>query len=160
MRILEIVRSRATRDVGASHWGSWTIPPWSQSSLQLTRQTSKLEVRDFGAMLVGDHAAVRQQGRDPGAKLGVTPTPSADDKDAKDLAAAVTQLRTLRGAEFDHAFLRHEVAVQKAVIDAVTSTVLPAIQNAEVKALVVKVAPLFRAQMLAADNLDKKLGVK
>jgi len=118
------------------------------------------EVRDFGAMLARDHKNVRQQGRDLAAKLGVTPTPPADDQGAKDHAAAMKQLRGLHGAEFDHAFLRHEVAFHKAVIDAVTSTLLPAIQNAEVKALVVKVAPAFQAHMLAADNLDTKLGAK
>jgi putative membrane protein len=46
------------------------------------------------------------------------------------------------------------------VIDAVTSTLLPAIQNAELKDLVVKVAPAFQAHMMAADNLDKKLEAK
>ena len=45
------------------------------------------------------------------------------------------------------------------VIDAVTTTLLPAIRNAELKALVVKVAPAFEAHMLAADNLATKLGL-
>jgi putative membrane protein len=116
------------------------------------------EVREFGAMLVRDHTAVRQLGRDLAAKLHVTPTPPADDQGAKDHAAALKSLGALHGAAFDHAFLRHEVAFHKAVIDAVNSTLLPAIQNGEVKALVVKVAPAFQAHMLAADNLDKKLG--
>jgi putative membrane protein len=118
------------------------------------------EVRDFGAMLVRDHKAVRQQGRDLAKKLGVTPTPPANDQSAKDHAAVMKQLRGLHGAEFDHAFLQHEVAFHKAVIDAVTSTLLPAIQNAELKDLVVKVAPAFQAHMMAADNLDKKLEAK
>jgi predicted outer membrane protein len=33
------------------------------------------EVREFGAMLEGDHQTVRQQGRDLVKKLGVHPTP-------------------------------------------------------------------------------------
>lgn len=128
-------------------------------ALAAERGQSK-EVRDFGAMLVRDHKAVRQAGRDLAAKLGVTPTPPAGDQSAKDHAAAMKQLRGLHGAEFDHAFLRHEVAFHKAVIDAINSTLLPAIQNAELKALVVKVAPAFQAHMLAADDLDKKIGAK
>ena len=115
------------------------------------------EVRDFGAMLVRDHQAVRQMGRDLAAKLGVTPTPPADDASAAAHAEAMAELRSKRGADFDHAFLRHEVAFHKSVIDAVTTTLLPAIQNAELKALVEKVAPAFQAHMLAADNLDKQL---
>ena len=115
------------------------------------------EVRDFGAMLVRDHEMVRQQGRDLAKKLGVTPTPPADDAGAKAHAKAMISLKAKSGAAFDHAFLQHEVAFHKSVIDAVTTTLLPAISNAELKALVVKVAPAFQAHMLAADNLDKKL---
>lgn len=115
------------------------------------------EVRDFGAMLVRDHRMVRQQGRDLAAKLGVTPTPPKDDQSAKDHAAALARLRGLEGAEFDLAFLRHEAAFHKAVIEAVQGTLLPEIENAEVKALVVKVAPAFEAHMKMAQELEKKI---
>ncbi len=124
--------------------------------LAAERGNSK-EVRDFGAMLARDHQHVRQLGRDLAKKLGVTPTPPADDQSAKDHAAAMARLKTLSGNAFDHAFLQHEAAFHKAVIDAVNSTLLPAIRNEEVKALVVKVAPAFQAHMLAAQNLEKKL---
>lgn len=115
------------------------------------------EVRDFGHMLARDHTQVRQLGRDLAQKLGVTPTPPKGDKSAADHAATMKRLRALSGAEFDHEFLRYEVTFHKNVIDAVNTTLLPAIKNAELKALVVKVAPAFQAHMLAADNLDKKL---
>ncbi len=115
------------------------------------------EVRDFGTMLARDHTQVRQLGRDLAQKLGVTPTPPKGDKSAADHAATMKRLRALSGTEFDHEFLRYEVTFHKNVIDAVNSTLLPAIKNAELKALVVKVAPAFQAHMLAADNLDKKL---
>jgi putative membrane protein len=115
------------------------------------------QVREFGEMLARDHAQVRQLGRDLATKLHVTPTPPKDDASASAHTTAMTRLRTLHGAEFDHAFLQHEVAFHKAVIDAVTTTLLPAIQNAEVKALVVKVAPAFQAHMAAAQQLDETL---
>ena len=121
---------------------------------------STKEVRDFGSMLVRDHAQVRQQGRDLAKKLGVTPTPPTSDQAAKDHAAAMARLRGLTGPAFDRAFLQHEAAFHKAVIDAVTSTLLPAIQNSELKALVTKVAPAFEAHMMAAQNLDKKLAAR
>lgn len=124
-------------------------------NLAAERGQSK-EVRDFGAMLARDHKQVRQLGRDLATKLGVTPTPPKDNS-AADHAATMARLRALSGAEFDHAFLQYEVTFHKTVIDAVTSTLLPAIKNAELKALVVKVAPAFEAHMIAADQLDKKL---
>ena len=121
--------------------------------LAVERGHSK-EVRDFGAMLVRDHEAVRKMGRDLAQRLGVTPTPPADSSSAVAHAKAMATLRAKSGADFDHAFLRHEVAFHKSVIDAVQSTLLPAIRNAELKALVEKVAPAFQAHMMAADNLD------
>jgi putative membrane protein len=121
------------------------------------KRGSTKKVRDFGAMLARDHKMVRQQGRDLAAKLGVTPTPPADDASGRAHIKAMADLRKLSGKAFDHGFLQHEVAFHKAVIDAVTTTLLPAIQNAELKDLVVKVAPAFQAHMLAAESLDKKL---
>ncbi|HEX7978736.1 MAG TPA: DUF4142 domain-containing protein [Gemmatimonadaceae bacterium] len=114
------------------------------------------EVREFGAMLVRDHQTVRQQGRDLARKLGVKPTPPKDFAMAKDHEAAVKALQAANGKAFDRAFLAHEVAFHKAVIDAVTTTLLPALQNAEARALVTKVAPAFQAHQLAAQNLLDK----
>lgn len=124
--------------------------------LAAERGSSKT-VRDFGAMLVHDHTAVRQSGRDLAGRLGVTPTPPAGDASAAAHTQAMAQLRSKQGVEFDKAFLEHEVAFHQGVIDAVRSTLLPAIQNAEVKQLVVEVAPAFEAHRLAAANLRGKL---
>jgi putative membrane protein len=115
------------------------------------------EIRDFGAMLARDHRVVRQQGRDLATKLHVTPTPPVDASSAVAHRKAMAELSSKSGKSFDEAFLAHEVAFHKAVIDAVTTTLLPAIQNAELKDLVVKVAPAFQAHMLAAENMEKKL---
>jgi putative membrane protein len=115
------------------------------------------EVREFGAMLARDHQTVRQAGRDLAGKLGVTPTPPTDDASAKKHVEVLASLGAKRGAEFDRAFLEYEVAFHKSVLDAVRSTLLPAIDNAELKALVVKVAPAFEAHMIAARNLEKQL---
>jgi putative membrane protein len=118
---------------------------------------SSVEVREFGAMLARDHQQVRQLGRDLAKKLGVTPTPPTDDAGARAHASAMASLRTKTGADFDRAFLQHEAAFHKSVIDAVRSTLLPAIRNEELRALVVKVAPAFEAHMLAAQSLEKKI---
>jgi putative membrane protein len=121
------------------------------------KKGSTKEVRDFGAMLARDHKMVRQQGRDLAKKLSVTPTPPKDFAMAKDHEAAVKKLESLSGKDFDKAFLQHEVDFHKAVIDAVTSTLLPALQNQEVKDLVTKVAPAFQAHEMAAQNLLNKI---
>src|SRR6185437_9733785 len=120
------------------------------------KRGSTKEVRQLGAMFARDHRQVRQQARDLAKKLGVTPTPPKDNS-AADQAKVMATLRSKHGADFDKAYLEHEVAFHKQVIDAVNQTLLPAIQNAELKALVVKVAPAFQAHMLAAQHLEDTL---
>jgi putative membrane protein len=120
--------------------------------LGATKATSQ-QIRDFGAMLVKAHNGARQQGRDLAKKLGVKPTPPANDPSAAQHAAAMKQLRSLSGTAFDRAFLEHEIAYHKAVIAAVQGTLLPAIQNAELKAMVTNVAPVFVQHQQAAEQL-------
>jgi putative membrane protein len=115
------------------------------------------EVRDYGSMLVRDHKAVRQMGRDLAERLGVTPTPPADSSAAMAHANAMARLRKVSADEFDQAFLAHEVAFHQGVLDAVTTTLLPAITNDDLRALVVKVAPAFEGHRDAAAQIAKKL---
>jgi putative membrane protein len=105
------------------------------------------EVQTIGKRLREDHAAVRQQGRDLARKLGVKPTAPKPDPYAAGHAQAMTLLKGKRGTDFDRAFLDHEIAFHQSVIDAINKTLLPAIQNPELKALVVKVAPAFQSHL-------------
>jgi len=125
---------------------TWDI---ETGKLAETKGSTK-DIREFGAMLARDHAMVRGQGRDLAKKLGVTPTPPKNFGMAKDHEAAVAMLKGKSGKEFDKAFLAHEVAYHKAVIDAVGTTLLPALKNQEVKDLVTKIAPAFKAHEDAA----------
>ena len=120
------------------------------------RATGK-DVKNFGAMLGTVHTAVRQQGRDLAKKLGVTPTPPKDDQGAKDHAAAMAKLRAVNSVAFDRAFLEHEQAYHAAVIAALNGTLVPGIQNAELKKFVVSLLPAFEAHRQAAENLLKQL---
>ena len=122
------------------------------ASIAVTKGHSKA-VRDFGAMLVRDHRSVRTQGRNLAASLKVTPTPPRDFALAKAHTAAMASLRKAHGRNFDRVFLQQEVAFHNAVIDAITTTLLPAIQNAQLKDLVTKIAPAFVAHRDRAQSL-------
>ena len=136
---------------------TWDI---ATGSLASTKGASK-EVKDFGAMLARDHKVVQDSGRALATKLKVTPTPVAADFPLKvQHEAAMKKLQGLSGAAFDKAFLEHEVAYHKAVIEAINTTLMPAIKSGELKALVQKVAPAFVAHQVAAEQLLKKQPVK
>lgn len=115
------------------------------------------EIRDYGTMLTQVHTEVRQKGRDLAAKLGVTPKLPSDNTMLKDHQAAMAKLRGLRGAEFDRAFLVHEQAFHVAVLNAVKTTLLPAIANQELKEFVTSLAPAFEAHRLMAEHLGSKV---
>ncbi len=134
---------------------------WDIETGQLAAQkATSAEVRKLGQRFASDHTAIRQQGRDLAQKLAVTPTPPTNFPLAKDHEMAMEKLRSLSGAEFDRAFLEHEVAYHRAVIEAVTTTLLPAIGNPELKALVEKVAPAFQAHQVAAESLQKQVALR
>jgi putative membrane protein len=133
---------------------TWDI---QTGALAAKKGTTK-EIRDFGAMLERDHTKVRQMGRDLAKKLGVTPTPPADFAMARDHAAAMKSLGSTSGKAFDRAFLEHEVAFHRAVIDALNGTFLPAIKNEELKALVTEIVPAFDAHLRAAQRLLDQQG--
>ena len=115
------------------------------------------EVRAFGEMLIRDHHGARQLGRDLAKKLGVTPTPPPEGPFSLKHKAAMKALREVSAADFDQAFLKHEASYHAEVIQLVTETLLPAIVNAEFKALVVKVSPALEAHRAGAEALAKRL---
>lgn len=133
---------------------TWDI---ETSDIAVKKGTTK-DVRDLAAMFVRDHKAVRQQGRALVKKLHVTPTPPKDFALATDHEQAMKTLQGTSGKGFDRAYLTHEVSYHKAVIDAINNSLLPATQNAELKALEVKVGPAFQAHMLAAQRLLDAMG--
>jgi putative membrane protein len=67
------------------------------------------------------------------------------------------KLQGLKGADFDKAWLDHEIAYHQAVIDAVTKTLLPATTNADLKAFEEKVAPAFVGHLQMAKELRAKM---
>jgi len=125
---------------------------------QLALKTSRNKaVRDLAQQFANDHKSVRQQGRDLATKLSVTPTPPKPFALAEAHAKAMDELRAKSGVDFDQAYVTHEVNFHEAVLDAVKSTLLPAIKNAELKAFVEKVGPAFGGHLEAAKQLQKRL---
>ena len=89
----------------------------------------------------------------------MTPEPNDTSKSLKQGGDAnVASLKTLSGAAFDRAYVDHEVAYHQQVIDALDKTLVPSAQNAEFKALLVKVRPAFVAHLDHAKHVQAGLG--
>ena len=127
---------------------------------KLAKSRSKnKEVQSFASQMITDHSAVNKQAVALAKKLGVKPEGSDTQASLKKGAQEnVSNLKKLKGAEFDKAYVDHEVAYHQAVLDAIDKTLIPSAQNAELKGLIVKVRPAIAAHLDHAKHLQSSLG--
>jgi putative membrane protein len=122
-------------------------------------RASKPEVRKFGELMVTDHTGVNKAAVELVTRLKVTPV---DNPTSQSLKAGgdknLANLKTLKGAAFDKAYVDQEVAYHAAVLDAVDKVLIPNASNAELKALLVKVRPAFVAHLEHARRVQASLG--
>ncbi len=119
------------------------------------------EVKDFAQQMITDHNAVNQQAGALAKKLGVTPEDSETSNSLKKGAADnIASLKTLKGAQFDKAYVEHEVAYHQAVLDAIDKLLIPSAQNAELKGLIIKVRPAIATHLDHAKHIRASLGKK
>lgn len=116
------------------------------------------EVKAFAQTMITDHTGVNKSATELVHKLHVTPEPNATSRSLQQGGDQnLAQLQKLSGAAFDKAYVDHEVAYHQAVLDAVDKTLIPSAQNAELKALLVKVRPAFVAHLEHAKTLQASL---
>jgi putative membrane protein len=117
------------------------------------------DVKAFAKQMVTDHTGVNKQATELVTKLKVKPE---DNATSRSLRAGgdenVSKLKTLKGAEFDKAYIDHEVAYHQQVLDAIDKTLIPGAKNEELKALLVKVRPAFEAHLAHARQVQASLG--
>ena len=116
------------------------------------------DVKKFGEQMVTDHTGVNKQATELVTKLKVTPKDNPTSESLKSGGAEnVANLKKLKGAAFDKAYVDHEVAYHQQVIDALDKTLIPNASNAELKALLVKVRPAFVAHLEHAKHVQASL---
>ncbi len=124
-----------------------------------TAKSRNPEVKKFGQLMVTDHTGVNKSATELVQKLKVLPQ---DNPTSQTLKAGglknVTQLKTLNGAEFDKAYIDHEVEYHQSVLDALDKTLIPGATNAELKALLEKTRPAFAAHLEHAKQIQASLG--
>jgi putative membrane protein len=111
-------------------------------------RTKNKEVAKFAQQMITDHTAVNKQAGALVKKLHVKPADSDTSKSLKAGAADnMKNLKGLKGAAFDKAYVDHEVAYHQAVLDAIDKVLIPNAQNAELKDLIVRVRPAIAAHL-------------
>jgi putative membrane protein len=123
--------------------------------------TKNKQVSEFAQLMITDHAAVNKQAGALAKKLGVKPEDSPTSQSLKTGAAENTKnLKGLKGAGFDKAYVDHEVAYHQQVLDAIDKVLIPSAKNAELKSLIVKVRPAIAAHLDHAKMIQSDLAKK
>jgi putative membrane protein len=111
-------------------------------------RTKNKDVSQFASLMITDHTAVNKQAGALAKKLHVKPEDSDTSRSLKAGAADnIKNLKGLKGAAFDKAYVDHEVAYHQAVLDAIDKVLIPNAKNAELKDLIVKVRPAIAAHL-------------
>jgi putative membrane protein len=116
------------------------------------------DVKAFADQMIADHSGVNKAATDLVHKLGVKPEDNPTSESLrKGGEKNVANLKTMDGEGFDKAYIDHEVIYHETVIDALDKTLIPQAQNAELKALLVKVRPAFVAHLEHARHIQASL---
>ena len=125
---------------------------------QALAKSKNRQVRSFAQEMIRDHAAVNKQALTLVGKLKVTPeanpTSAALSKQGEQ---KLREMARLRGAAFDLAYAKNEVAYHKVVNGALSSTLIPESDNAELKDLLKTGLRLFQEHQLHAEHLAQGL---
>lgn len=128
----------------------------SAGSIAATKGTAAA-VRDFGRRMMRDHHQLRAEGAALAKKLNVTPAAPSDDP-VPGMAQDETNTlnSTAKGKDFDKAYIDAEVDAHKKVLDLATKAAAQT-QNAELKNLIQKAAPVIQSHLDKAESIQKTL---
>lgn len=116
------------------------------------------EVKQFAQRMVTEHTASNEEATALAQKLALTPADNATSQQMKsEHETAKATLQTATGAAFDKAYIDHEVSMHQNVLNALDTQLIPAAQNAELKALLEKARAMVSSHLEAAKALQAKL---
>ena len=122
-----------------------------------TRGSTK-DVKDFAKRMVIDHSSVNKQATELVQKLKVKPESNSTSESLKKGGDEnLAKLKSLAGADFDRAYIDHEVTYHQAVLDTLDKTLIPNAKNAELKALLLQARPTFVSHLEHAKQVQAKV---
>lgn len=130
-----------------------------ETALLGSAQGASEDVRSLAKHVASDHSGVREAAYGLAEKCNVTLTlPTERNAAAVDHARTLAELQGLKGADFDKAYVRHEVAFHRAAIQAVKTALQPSAQCADLQAHFAQVLPAFEHHLQMTEALAAKFG--
>ena len=124
-----------------------------------TSMATDAEVKALAARIVREHEALAAEVNRAARQLNLTPAVPEDDEDlAEDHQAGMRDLRAkAKGAEFDEAFLEHEIRMHRKILDEVKDAAGRS-QSADMRTLLEKARDGIERHLTTAEELEKKFG--
>lgn len=120
-------------------------------------KAKRAEVKEFADHMIKDHSAMDEKVKALEQKLGLSPKDSALSRTLQTKAnAAIGTLKPLKGDAFDKGYIMSQVSMHGDVIEAARDSLLPSVQNAELKALLQEAGPKIEAHLQHAKQLQGK----
>jgi len=129
-----------------------------KAAKQALKISKNKEVRGFANDMVRDHAAVNKKALALVKKLKVTPEDNDTSRTlTKQAEDKMKSMESLKGADFDKAYVENEVTFHKNVNAAVQDTLIPSANNQELKDLLSQGLKIFQGHQQHAEHLAQKI---
>jgi putative membrane protein len=127
----------------------------SAGGAMAVRKGRSSDVKAFGRLMMGEHHALRARGQVLAKRLNVTPDATAEQRTRAQGDSAAQRLDGLSGAEFDRAYIDHEVQVHEQVLGTLRKA-QGATTNAELKTLLQQAEPVIQKHLDRARQLQRQ----
>lgn len=123
------------------------------------KKASRQEVKAYAQMMISDHQQANDSGMALSKQLKINPQSNPTSENLKATGKeAMKQMRDLKGAEFDQAYIKNEITLHQMVLDTIDNSLMPSAKNEEVKALLTKTRPVIAAHLEHAQKIQASLG--
>ena len=118
------------------------------------KQTKNAKVRQFANLMIKDHTALDGEAQ----KLGISPEDNDTSRSLQQGAQeALDKLQSLKGKEFDVAYVDNEVSSHQKVLQSIDDTLIPNAKDAGLKALLQKAREKVAHHLEMAQKLQSSL---
>jgi len=130
-----------------------------QLSTLAAKKASSAQVKQVARKLVADHIKNREQVRALAQKVNVTLTPSQGGSvSAADSVAMPADLQGKSGADFDKAFIQHEIDDHRANIERIQNQIVPTVQDDQLKTYLQKTVTDMQGHLSSLQQVQQQLG--
>ena len=128
------------------------------SRLAASKATSS-SVKQMARKLEAHHTKNREQVRALAQKVNVSLTPAQGGSvSSADSVALPQDLQNLSGAEFDKAWLQHQIEAHNANIQRLQNQTLPSVQDPQIKAYLQKTLTDMQGHLASLEQVEQQLG--